>query len=44
MNHPYTGILNSLNNLNDQLIQVNIYQDLLGNFNAVVILDEDPDG
>jgi hypothetical protein len=44
MNHPYSGILNSLGNISDRLIQVNVYQDLMGAYNAVVILDEDPDG
>lgn len=44
MNHPYGGIMNALGNIADRLIQVYVYQDLLGYYNAVVILDEDPDG
>ncbi|MCB5260834.1 MAG: hypothetical protein PHY41_05165 [Candidatus Cloacimonetes bacterium] len=44
MNNPYSGILNSLSNVSDRLIQVTAYKDLLSNYNAVIILDEDPDG
>ncbi|MCK9556604.1 MAG: hypothetical protein PHQ78_08400 [Candidatus Cloacimonetes bacterium] len=44
MNHPYGGLLNALSNIQDRLIQVNVYKDLWGSYNSVVILDEDPDG
>ena len=44
MNHPYVGMLNALSNIKERLIQVNIYKDFWDNFNAVIILDEDPDG
>lgn len=44
MNHPYDGIMNALGNVADRLIQVYVYQDILGYYNAVIILDEDPDG
>jgi len=44
MNHPYNGMLTALGNITDRLIQVVAYQDLLGTHNALIILDEDPDG
>jgi hypothetical protein len=44
MNHPYTGLLTTLEQLSEHLIQVYVYQDLIGQYSAVVILDEDPDG
>jgi hypothetical protein len=43
MNHPYSGLLKSLDHLTDKLIQVYVYQELTGNYSAVVILDKDPD-
>ncbi|HOH98784.1 MAG TPA: hypothetical protein PL188_10835 [Candidatus Cloacimonadota bacterium] len=43
MKHPYTGILATLNPIKDQILQVTIYQDLLGKFGCVIILEHDPD-
>lgn len=42
MNHPYTNLLSNLDQLSEHLIQVYVYQDLLGRYSAVIILDEDP--
>lgn len=44
MTQPYSGIMNSLEHVQDKLLQVCVYQDLLEHYGAVVIMDEDPDG
>ncbi len=44
MNHPYTGLLKSLDSVSEHLIQVYVYQELTGQYMATVILDHDPDG
>ncbi len=44
MNHPYSGLLKTLDHLAEHLVQVNVYQDLNGYFSAVIILDKDPEG
>ncbi len=42
MNHPFNGILKSLEPVQDFLLQVCVYQDLSDSYHAVVILEEDP--
>jgi len=42
MNHRFTGLLKSLEPVSEEMLQVYVYQELTGNFAAVVILDEDP--
>ncbi|MCB5266258.1 MAG: hypothetical protein LHW41_08490 [Candidatus Cloacimonetes bacterium] len=43
MNHPYSGLLRSLDSVSEHLMQVYVYQDLTGYYSAVVILDKDPE-
>ncbi|HNQ43808.1 MAG TPA: hypothetical protein PKI59_05235 [Candidatus Cloacimonadota bacterium] len=43
MKHPYTGILPTLKAVQDKLLQVTVYQDLIGHYGSVVILEDDPD-
>ncbi|HOH59535.1 MAG: hypothetical protein KBB33_02795 [Candidatus Cloacimonetes bacterium] len=43
MKHPYTGILSSLDAVKDTLLQVCVYHDILGEYGAVVVLDDTPD-
>ncbi len=44
MNHPYSGLLKSMDHLSEHLMQVYVYQELTGVYSAVIILDKDPDG
>lgn len=44
MNHPYTGMMGALEHLQDKLLQVCVYKDILQQHGAVIIMDEDPDG
>ncbi|MCB5252720.1 MAG: hypothetical protein RBR69_08150 [Candidatus Cloacimonadaceae bacterium] len=44
MNHPYSGLLKSLDHLSDYLVQVYVYQELTDHYSAVIIMDQDPEG